>query len=60
MRRRGQVDDDSLDRARQAGLDEGLIVEVLANVALNVLSNYLNNTAATAIDFPVADLDSAA
>jgi hypothetical protein len=29
------------------------MVEILANVALNVLTNYTNNFAGTEIDFPV-------
>lgn len=42
-----------LDRAREAGLTDGEIVEVVANVALTVFTNYLNELAGTEIDFPV-------
>lgn len=38
---------------RRAGLDDGLILEVIANVALNTLTNYTNHVAETAVDFPV-------
>ena len=40
--------------ARQAGLDQAAIVEVVAHVALNVLTNYVNNVAQTTVDFPAA------
>ena len=45
---------------RRDGLDDGLIVEIIANVALNVLTNYLNKIAETEIDFPVVPLERAA
>ena len=34
------------------GLSDAEIVEVVAHVALNVFTNYLNTVAKTAIDFP--------
>lgn len=49
---RGGVSDGELARARAAGLSDAEIVEVVAHVALNVLTNYLNRTAETDIDFP--------
>lgn len=51
---RGKVADGDIAAARQAGLDEASIVEVVAHVALNVLTNYLNNVAQTTVDFPAA------
>lgn len=54
---RGQISDAQVEAAMSAGLDSGLIVEVIANVALNSLTNYTNNVAQTAIDFPVVSLD---
>ena len=39
--------------ARAMGLSDEQIVEVLAHVALNTLTNYVNHIAATEIDFPV-------
>lgn len=53
---RGQVADGDLAAARAAGLDDGAIAEIVALVALNVLTNYMNNVAQTAIDFPVVAL----
>lgn len=51
-RQRGRLDQQSLDRARAAGLDDGALVELVAQVALMTLSNYLNNLAQPAVDFP--------
>jgi len=50
---RGKVDDADLARAHQAGLGDGEIVEIVAQVALNIFTNYLNSVAETEIDFPV-------
>jgi alkylhydroperoxidase family enzyme len=60
LARRGQVSDATLSAARAAGLDDGEIVEVVAHVALNVFTNYLNNVAQTEVDFPVVALGQAA
>jgi uncharacterized peroxidase-related enzyme len=43
----------ALDDARKAGLSDGEIVEVVANVAATIFTNYLNELAETEIDFPV-------
>ncbi len=53
---RGKLEDSQLAEARNAGLDDGLIIEVIAHVALNTLTNYTNNIADTDIDFPVVEL----
>jgi len=50
---RGQVSDSDLAALRAAGFDEAGIIEIVVNVALNVLTNYVNNVAQTEIDFPV-------
>ncbi|MGE0387849.1 MAG: carboxymuconolactone decarboxylase family protein [Gammaproteobacteria bacterium] len=57
---RAELSDADLAAARQGGLDDGLIVEIIANVALNVMTNYLNKVAGTEIDFPVVEIQSAA
>ncbi|MFI8979736.1 carboxymuconolactone decarboxylase family protein [Ectopseudomonas khazarica] len=49
---RGRLTDAQLQAARQAGLADAAIVEVVANVALMTLTNYLNNLAETDVDFP--------
>lgn len=59
-RSRGVVSDGELATLRAQGIDDGLVVEIIANVALNLLTNYLNHVAGTDIDFPVVDLHQAA
>ena len=49
---RGQVSDTDVAEVRAAGLDDGGIAEVVANVALNIFTNYFNHVAETDIDFP--------
>lgn len=53
---RGQVADADIAAARSAGLDDPRLIEVIANVAINVLTNYTNNVALTDIDFPKVDI----
>lgn len=50
---RGMVPAEAIANFRTAGLDDGLILEVIANVALNTLTNYTNHIAGTTVDFPV-------
>ena len=49
---RGRISDTDLTTVRNAGFDDAQIVEVVVNVALNVLTNYVNSVAQTEIDFP--------
>ncbi len=51
---RGLVSDDTLAAVRAAGASDAEIIEVVAHVALNTLTNYTNHIAQTAIDFPKA------
>ena len=51
----GSVTDADLAQARIAGLDDAAIAEVVANVALNIFTNYFNHVAETDIDFPKAE-----
>ena len=48
----GQLSDEDIAIARQVGLNDGQIVEVVLNVVENILTNYVNNVALTVIDFP--------
>lgn len=50
---RGEVSDETLKAARASGLSDGEIVETVANVALNIFTNYVNHVARTVVDFPV-------
>lgn len=49
---RGRVSDADLSALRAAGFDEASTLEIVVTVALNVLTNYVNNVALTDIDFP--------
>ena len=51
---RGRVADADLAAVRAAGHDDGLIVEIVQHVALNIWTNYMNELAQTEIDFPLA------
>ena len=50
--KRGDVSDQVLADAKAAGFTEGEITEIVANVALNLFTNYFNLVARTDIDFP--------
>ena len=52
MERRGDLSDEQVAAARQAGLSDAKLGEVVGNVALNTLTNYLNQLARTKVDFP--------
>ena len=52
---RGLVSDANIAQVRAAGLDDGAIAEIVANVALNIFTNYFNHVAETEIDFPRAE-----
>ena len=49
----GLVSDEDVLAVKEAGASDGEIGEIVGHVALNILTNYLNNTAKTEIDFPV-------
>jgi uncharacterized peroxidase-related enzyme len=49
---RGHVSDVDISDVRLAGYSDGEIVEIVLHVALNTLTNYVNEVARTAIDFP--------
>lgn len=51
---RGQVSDADISGVRSAGFTEADIIEIIAHVALNTLTNYVNEAAKTDIDFPAA------
>lgn len=51
---RGHVSDVDVQQVRQAGYTDGEIAEIVANVALNIFTNYFNHVAETEVDFPAA------
>ncbi len=48
----GLVTSEDVSAVKEAGYTDGEVVEIVANVALNIFTNYINNTAQTEIDFP--------
>jgi uncharacterized peroxidase-related enzyme len=59
VRERGQVTEADVSAVRMAGYGEAEIVEIVAHVALNTLTNYLNEAFDTPIDFPVVSATAA-
>ena len=55
VEKRGLLSDDDLAAARDAGVTDAEITEVVANTALNLFTNYFNHVAETEIDFPAAE-----
>lgn len=55
---RGKVTDQDLATFKAAGYDDGAVTEVIANVAANILTNYLNHVAETEVDFPLVSTNS--
>jgi len=49
---RGTISNADFSTARNAGLNDAEIIETVANVALNIFSNYTNHVARTVVDFP--------
>lgn len=50
---RGQVTDEDLAVVRAAGYSDANIVEIVASTVQFLMTNFLNNVARTAVDFPV-------
>ncbi|SEM68955.1 carboxymuconolactone decarboxylase family protein [Palleronia pelagia] len=59
VRARGQVSEADLSAVRMAGHSDAEMVEIVAHVALNTLTNYLNEAFDTPIDFPVVTASAA-
>jgi uncharacterized peroxidase-related enzyme len=49
---KGIVSEEAVTAVRGAGFNDGEIAEIVANVALNIFTNYFNNVAAVDLDFP--------
>jgi uncharacterized peroxidase-related enzyme len=50
---RGDISDADFQALRRAGFSDSLIAEVIANVAVNIFSNYFNRVVRTENDFPL-------
>lgn len=57
---RGQVSDAAIRAVKVAGYSDGEVMEIVAHVALNILTNYVNKVAQTEIDFPEVEMRQAA
>ena len=49
---KGRATDADVENVRSAGYTDGEIAEIIAHVALNIFTNYFNNTAGVEVDFP--------
>ena len=56
----GHVSESDLGAVREAGYSDAQIIEIVLHVALNTLTNYVNEVAKTDIDFPVVTARAAA
>ncbi|MCA1719312.1 MAG: hypothetical protein LC781_21645 [Actinobacteria bacterium] len=52
---RGHPSDDSFNEVREAGWTDEQIMEMIANVSLTQLSNYMNDSIQTEVDLPVVE-----
>ncbi|WP_160109381.1 carboxymuconolactone decarboxylase family protein [Pseudomonas izuensis] len=52
---RGHLSSEQIAAARAAGITDAKIIEVIAHVASQTLTNFMNNVALTDIDFPAID-----
>lgn len=50
----GKVEDSDIEEAREAGFSDEELLEMVAAISLNILTNSLNNLAHTKLDFPKA------
>jgi uncharacterized peroxidase-related enzyme len=50
---RGDISDEDFRAVRSAGFSDRQIIEIVANIALNIFTNYFNTVARTEIDFPL-------
>ena len=55
---RGQVSGADVQALRDAGFSDEQVVEILAHVALNLFTNYVNLAFAVPVDFPAVKLSS--
>lgn len=54
---RGQVSEADVKAVKDSGFSDGEVGEIVANVALNIFTNYFNEIAETEIDFPKVEVE---
>lgn len=59
MKARGHVTDADIKAVKDAGYNDAQLIEIVLHVALNTLTNYVNEVAKTEIDFPVVTVKAA-
>ncbi|MDF2235081.1 carboxymuconolactone decarboxylase family protein [Albimonas sp. CAU 1670] len=59
VRARGHVSEADLNEVRAAGYGDAELVEIVVHVALNTLTNYVNEAFGTPVDFPAVDAKAA-
>ncbi|WIX80693.1 carboxymuconolactone decarboxylase family protein [Amycolatopsis carbonis] len=57
LRSGGRIDDKAIASAREAGVTDAELMEIVGHIALNVLSNYANHLAQPDLDFPAIELE---
>jgi uncharacterized peroxidase-related enzyme len=50
---RGDISDEDFQALGKAGFTDAQIIEIVANIALNIFSNYFSSVAKTEVDFPL-------
>ena len=50
---RGDISDEDFQELSKAGFTDAQIIEIVANIALNIFSNYFSSVAKTEVDFPL-------
>lgn len=58
LEHRGEVSEEDLKAAREAGYSEAELVEIMAHVGMNIFTNYFNRLAKTEVDFPLVSTSS--
>ena len=53
VRERGHVNDSDVQAVKDAGYNDAQVIEMVLHVALNTLTNYVNEVAKTEVDFPL-------
>jgi len=57
LQNKGEVSDEEMALIREAGYTDEAIVEIVANVGINIFTNYFNHVAQTDLDFPQVHLN---
>jgi len=52
---RGDISDEDFQALGEAGFTDAQIIEIVANIALNIFSNYFSSVAKTEVDFPLLE-----